>query len=90
MVFGGLGDVKIFVLTSNQFWQDMILLYLIDAPNSVFSFPNFSCFLKSMNNVFPELDIDLKSLLFALPYTSPIFIDCSSGPSYVLSLFNHL
>ena len=89
VVFEQLGDVNIFVLTSNQVWQaDMILLYLIDASNSVFSF-NRPCFLKTINNVFPELEIDFNSLLFEFPYTSPIFIDCSLGPSYIFSLFNH-
>ena len=89
--FKGLGDVKMFVLTSKNFWQaEMILLYLIDASNSVISFSiGFStCFLKSMNNVFPELDIDFKSLLFEFPYISPIFIDCSFGPLYIFSLFS--
>ena len=80
-----------FVLTSKKYWQaEMILLYLIDASNSVISCSqNLYCFLKSMNNIFPELEIDFKSLLFEFPYTSPIFIDCSSGPSYMISRFNH-
>ena len=80
-----------FLLTSNQVWQtEMILLRFIIASNSVLDpkFPIINCFLKSMNNVFPELDIDFKSLLYEFPYTSPIFIDCSSDPSKILSLLS--
>ena len=71
-----------FFLTSKKVWQSkLIFLYLIDAMNFAFSSQNSYCFLKSINIDFPELEIDFKSLLFEFPFASPIFIDCSSGPS---------
>ena len=62
-------------LSSMPFWSKYT-----DPPTFMICGINFFKMLKSMNNVFPELEIDFKSLLLESPYTSPIFIDCSSGP----------
>ena len=83
------GDIKIFLLKSNNVWQSkFIFLYLINAVKFEFSSSILYGFLKSINIDIPELDIDFKSLLYDCPYTSPIFMCCSFGPSWIWSLFS--
>ena len=85
-MLGSFGDIS--TLPSSQDWQSgIILLYLMDAtnstvgniPNAVLLSQNF--FLKAINIVFPEVEMDFNTLWLGVPNSSPISSDWSLGPS---------